>query len=87
MYYVYILKSEKDGNLYIGCTHDLKKRFRQHEEGLVTSTKHRRPVKLIFYESLINKTDAFAREKWFKTGFGYNHIRKMLAETLKSFEG
>ncbi len=87
MYYVYILRSEKDKKLYIGCTNDLKKRFRQHSEGKVVSTEHRRPLKLIFYESLTNKADAFAREKWFKTGFGYNHIRKMLAETLKSFEG
>lgn len=87
MYYVYILRSEKDNKLYIGCTNDLKKRFREHSEGKVSSTKKRRPFKLIFYESLINKTDAFAREQWFKTGFGYNHIRRMLSETLKSFEG
>ena len=87
MYYVYILKSAKDGNLYIGCTKDLKKRFSEHNTGKVLSTKFRRPLKLIFYESLINKTDAFARQKWLKTGFGYNHIRKMLTETLKSFEG
>jgi len=87
MYYVYIIKSDKDHKLYIGCTNDLKRRFRLHNEGKVVSTKNRRPFKLIFYESFINKTDAFSREQWFKTGFGYNHIRKMLAETLKSFEG
>lgn len=44
-------------------------------------------MKIIFYESFSNKSDAFAREQWLKTGFGYNHIQKMLAKTLESFEG
>jgi len=87
MNYVYILKSQRDAKLYIGCTKDLEKRLEEHNLGKVGSTKNRRPFTLIFYEAFSNKADAFSREQWFKTGFGYNHIRKMLTKTLESFEG
>ena len=85
MQYVYILKSMADKKLYIGCTSNLKRRFSEHNAGRVPSTKNRIPFEMIFYESLINPQDAFAREKWFKTGFGYNHIRKMLNRNAKKF--
>lgn len=34
-YYVYVLKSEKDGNNYVGYSKDLRKRLKEHEQGLV----------------------------------------------------
>jgi putative endonuclease len=87
MYYVYILHSQKDDKLYVGCTNDLERRFREHNSRKVSSTKNRAPLELVFYESFINKKDAFAREQWFKSGYGRNHMRKMLSETLKSLGG
>ena len=51
MYYVYIFQSQKDKKLYIGFTSNLKKRIRKHQAGEVTSTKTRRPLRLIFYEA------------------------------------
>lgn len=87
MNYVYILHSQKDQKLYIGCTGDLKKRFREHNERRVFATKNRVPFEIIFYETFVNKSDAFAREQWLKTGHGRNHIKKMLSETLKSLGG
>jgi len=62
MFFTYILKSKKDGKLYIGCTNDLRRRFREHNLGLVTSTKPRKPFKLVYYESYRAKQDAFKRE-------------------------
>lgn len=44
-YFVYILKSEKDKKLYTGYTNDLKKRLKDHNAGVVTSTKYRIPLK------------------------------------------
>ena len=78
MYYVYVLRSLRDGNLYIGCTNDLKKRFSLHEQGKVPSTKDRRPFKLIHYEAFTQKHDAFTREQWLKTGWGRKHLEKIL---------
>ena len=75
MFYVYVLKSVKDGNLYTGCTHDLKSRFAQHNAGKVPSTKERRPFSLIYYEACLNEQDAFRREKYLKTTYGKRYIK------------
>ncbi len=83
MYYVYILKSLKDGKLYIGYTTDLRKRFKEHQGGEVISTKPRRPFELIFYEAYKRMKDAKRRERYFKTDKGKSTIRIMLQESLK----
>ena len=70
-------------NLYIGFTKDLKKRLNEHKKGLVTSTKNRLPLKLVYYEACLNKNDAIAREKYFKTGFG----RRFLRNRIKAYFG
>jgi len=87
MNYVYILYSKKDKKLYIGCTNNLKTRIELHNEGKVESTRFRRPLVLIYYEVYVNKIDAFAREKWLKTGWGRNYIKKTLMNTLKNLGG
>ena len=81
MYYTYILRSEKDGNFYVGFTRDLKQRFEQHEKGNVDSTKERRPLKLVYYEACTNREDATNREKHLKTHYG----RMFLKKRLKSY--
>ena len=45
MYYTYVLLSEADRRLYIGATHDLRRRIEQHAAGRVGSTAYRRPLK------------------------------------------
>jgi putative endonuclease len=82
MYYVYILKSEKDKNLYTGYTSDLRKRFLEHESGEVKSTRHRRPLKLIYYEACISKEDAIRREKYLKTAWGKRYIKNRICKYL-----
>ena len=69
--------------MYIGCTNNLQKRIYEHNSGKVFSTKHRMPFDLIYYEAFVNKKDAFAREQWLKTGWGRNHLAKMLINSLK----
>lgn len=64
MYYVYVLKSEKDKKLYIGFTKDLRKRFSEHQNGMVKSTKPRRPFVLVYYEAY--KSDANAKNREFQ---------------------
>ncbi|MFQ5964136.1 MAG: GIY-YIG nuclease family protein [Candidatus Scalinduaceae bacterium] len=81
MYYTYVLKSHKDGKMYTGSTKDLKLRFEQHEKGLVKSTKHRRPLELIYYEACLSEEDALHREKYLKTHYG----KMFLKNRLKSY--
>jgi putative endonuclease len=80
MFYTYVLRSLKDNKLYIGWTNDLRQRFQKHQNGLVTATKDRRPLKLIYYEACLKKEDAIAREKSLKTGFGRSYIKRRLTE-------
>ncbi|MFZ2226360.1 MAG: GIY-YIG nuclease family protein [Candidatus Moraniibacteriota bacterium] len=62
MFYVYILKSKKDKNLYTGSTNDLARRFAEHNSGKVFSTKLRRPFELLYYEAYKAEGDARKRE-------------------------
>jgi len=82
MHYVYVLKSTKDSKFYTGCAEDLRKRFREHNDGKVSSTKNRRPLELIYYEASLEKTDAFAREKYLKTGMGKRYLKNRLKRFL-----
>ncbi len=80
MYYIYILESIKDKRLYSGYTNDLKRRFQEHNDGKVDSTKNRLPLKLIYYEAYLEQEDATKREKFFKTQWGRNYLKKILAK-------
>jgi putative endonuclease len=78
MYFVYILHSEKDNKLYTGFTNDIKRRLEEHNGGKVASTKNRRPLKLIYYEAYLEKTDAENREIFLKSGSGKRYLKKQL---------
>ena len=82
MYYIYVLQSLKDMNFYTGFTKDLTLRFEQHKKGLVESTKHRRPIHLIYDEACLSKEDAIRREKYFKTYNGKIFLRRRLKSYL-----
>ncbi len=77
-YCVYVLISEKDNWFYTGFSSDLRKRLKLHNEGKVTSTKWRRPLKLIYFEGCLNQQDATRREKYLKSGNGKIYIRNRL---------
>lgn len=53
-----------------GTTYDLKGRFIEHNTSKVSSTKHKRPLKLKYYEAYLLKSDATRREKYLKTTEG-----------------
>ena len=78
MHYVYVLKSEKDEKLYVGHTNNLKKRFGEHCNGDVATTKNRRPLRLIYYEASNSLQDAIRREKGLKTGFGRAYLKRRI---------
>jgi putative endonuclease len=67
-YFVYILECF-DGSFYTGVCIDLKKRLRQHNGeifGGAKYTKYRRPVKIIYFEELKNRSEAQIRESEIK---------------------
>ena len=80
MQYVYILKSQKTGELYKERSSDLKTRFKAHNEGKVVSTKHGLPWKLVYYEAFSSLRDAYREELFLKSGKGRERIRWMLRD-------
>lgn len=62
-YFVYILQCA-DGSLYVGCTNNLEKRIRQHNESKWGAhyTKIRRPVFLKYSETFDGLKSARGRE-------------------------
>lgn len=84
MYYVYILKSEKDENIYTGFTSNLKLRLKEHLEGKVVSTKNRHPLKLVYYEAYFSEKDARKREIYLKSGGkAKNNLKSQIESSLK----
>ena len=47
MYFVYVLKSIKDGELYYGLTANLENRLGEHNKGRVQATRGRTPFDLV----------------------------------------
>ena len=85
MFYLYVLKSKKDGQSYIGSTTDLKRRFSEHQTGKVVSTKNRAPFELIHYESYKIEKDARLREASLKLkSRAYAQLCKKLKNSLAS---
>ncbi len=78
IYYVYVIKSEIDGRLYVGMSRDVAKRFDEHNKGYVFSTKGYRPWKLVFREKVGGRVEARRREKYLKGGSGKEYIKKMI---------
>ena len=76
MFYVYILKSKKDGELYFGYTSDLIERLKEHNLGLVRSTKSRIPLYYVYFEAYASKEDATKRE----------HNLKLRAKALRQLK-
>jgi len=82
MYYVYVIESTKDGLWYTGSTADLARRLKEHNEGKVSSTSHRGPFELIYFEACINEHDARVREQYLKTAWGKRYLKNRLKTFL-----
>jgi len=76
MFYVYFLKSLKDGNLYIGRTNNVQRRLMEHNSGRVNCTKSRRPFILLKAIEFCSETESVKMEKEYKKGFQREKIKK-----------
>ena len=83
MYYVYVLRSKKDGKLYTGFTENPEKRLKKHNTGEVLSTKGRGPFEIVYFEGCKNKTDALHREIYLKTSWGKRYVKNRIKNYMK----
>lgn len=67
-YYTYILECS-DNSLYVGCSNNLARRIKQHNESKCGAhyTKIRRPVVLKYFEEFITLREARQRESEIKS--------------------
>ena len=86
-HYVYILLSKKDNMFYTGYTSNLQNRIKDHIRGKVASTKNRRPLLLVYFESSLNQQDATRREKYLKSGNGKIYLKNRIRNFLKESNG
>jgi putative endonuclease len=67
-YCVYILKSQKNGDIYVGSTADFGNRLKLHNAGRVRSTKAYAPWALLEQRACDSRSEAMRLEKFLKTG-------------------
>ena len=79
MWYVYFLHLN-NGDLYVGSTDDLRRRFASHQKGHVLSTKLFLPLTLKSYVAVENEAHARKLERYFKSGSGKALAKKRLIE-------
>lgn len=82
MYYVYVLKSLANNDVYIGYSDDLRSRLREHNEGKSNYTRVYRPWTLIYYEAYRNKNDARKREVELKGHKAKEFLKEHIKESL-----
>jgi len=75
-YYVYIIKSEKTGEVYTGFTERLDDRVKQHNSGTTEYTKNKGPWELVWFAAFNERHKALDFEKYMKAGSGYAFARK-----------
>ena len=80
MYYVYILKSSKDGKLYTGHTVNLKQRLHRHNMGGVRSTKNRWPFTAVHVEEFSSVAEARKKEWFYKCTPQGGKLKKKILE-------
>ena len=71
MFYVYILQSGNfPEHFYVGLTHNLKLRFKEHNEGKAQHTNKYKPWKIKCYIAFDDQAQAKIFEQYLKTHAG-----------------
>ncbi|MFH0828486.1 MAG: GIY-YIG nuclease family protein [Candidatus Omnitrophota bacterium] len=83
MFYVYVLKSLKNGKRYTGFTRQsLNERLKEHNSGTNRYTRNNRPFEILHYEYFDSEILARKREKFLKSGRGRVLLEKIYEKNL-----
>ena len=84
MHIVYILRSRKNKQLYIGCTDNLTKRIGEHNAGLVQSTRPYIPWQIVYYEAYLFQKEAYHRELNLKLrSNAWNQLKRRISGSIE----
>ena len=78
LYSVYVLKSEKTGELYKGITNNIRRRVSEHNLGRCPGTRVKGPWSLIRTETCNSRIEARTREKYLKSGIGREQLNNLI---------
>lgn len=76
-WFVYFVRC-KDNSLYTGITVDVERRIEEHNNSTKGAkyTRYRRPVRLVYYDACLSRSDASKKE------YALKHITKLQKEQL-----
>ena len=81
MWSVYFLELT-NGDIYVGSTNDLRRRFNSHQSGNVLSTRNYIPAVLKSYVAVADEGIARRLERYFRSGSGKAFAKKRLLSTI-----
>ncbi len=76
-YFVYVIRSLKVGRFYVGQTTNVPERLKEHNRGIVRSTKSRRPWQVIHTEEFHTRREAIKREYFLKSPSGWQDLKSI----------
>lgn len=79
MYYVYIIRSTKDGSFYTGQCKDISERLNRHNAGHTVSTKAKKPWELVHCEEYKTRSEAVQRELKIKQQKSRRYIEQLIS--------
>jgi putative endonuclease len=82
MIYLYVIKSESNGELYVGICKNVQVRVKEHNAGKNRYTKGLRPWCVVHVEEYSDWSSARVREKYYKSGSGKEHLKDLLAAKI-----
>ncbi len=77
-YFVYVIQSLKNGQLYKGMTANVEIRLNEHNTGRSFSTKFGIPWELVYVEEFEDGLSARKHEKYLKSGRGREFLKNKL---------
>jgi putative endonuclease len=83
MFWVYVLKNELSGKIYIGQTNDLEKRLKRHKGSLPSKSESYTKINkgtwiVVYREQKETREEALKREKYLKSHHGRDWIKKQM---------
>ncbi len=79
MHYVYLIESlSRPDQRYVGTTHDLRERLKEHNAGRSTHTSKFLPWRIVTYLAFSNEAKAETFERYLKSGSGHAFAKKRL---------
>ena len=77
-HFVYVLRSQASGRLYVGLTSNVQRRLAAHNAGQNRSTVRQRPWEVIVTVEFRSEAAASRFERYLKSGSGWAFVKRRL---------